>query len=152
MTANEYRNEIQRFIEPYNIRESRKVRVWIYELCDELEKAMEAVGRVKEWRDSSRTANPLSHWNGEHIAFNLDGCLAPLDKTDEKGEYTPWPIREIVKALAGATTHLFDTHDCDIHGYELWKCALEAANKYLAPLNPDYAQMVDDDKTALEDA
>ena len=67
-------------------------------------------------------------------------------------DYTPWPIREIVKALAGATTHLFDTHDCDIHGYELWKCALEAANKYLAPLNPNYAQMVTDDEEALEDA
>jgi len=66
-------------------------------------------------------------------------------------DYTPWPIREIVKALAGATTHLFDTHDCDIHGYELWKCALEAANKYLAPLNPDYAQMVTDDAEARED-
>ena len=46
---------------------------------DELEKATAVVERVREWRDYSRAVNPISHWDGEHIAFNLDRCLAPLD-------------------------------------------------------------------------
>ena len=154
--------------------------VLVQQLCDELEKAQTEIQDMKEANEvrqiiataankvlckyeevEERVKAKRKYWSSmksdatwftTDLTVALDGCLAPLDKTDEKGEYIPWPIREIVKALAGATTHLFDTHDCDIHGYELWKCALEAANKYLAPLNPNYAQMVTDDAEAREDA
>jgi len=60
-------------------------------------------------------------------ANGLEQYLAPLKAENERlrarldevlaiGQ--PWPLRDVLKRLAEAATHLLREHDCDAHGYE----------------------------------
>jgi len=69
-------------------------------------------------------------WNGladecMHVSDSAKLELAEelLEKTEAKLESltrmnAPWPLRDVLKKLAGAADHLLDAHGCDLHGYE----------------------------------
>lgn len=44
---------------------------------------------------------------------------------------TAWPPREVVDKLAHAVSHLLADHDCDAHGHELYKAALDKTREWL---------------------
>jgi hypothetical protein len=44
----------------------------------------------------------------------------------------PWPLVDTVVILARAAKHLLDDHDCDLHGHEEVRSAIEAAEEWAA--------------------
>jgi hypothetical protein len=43
----------------------------------------------------------------------------------------PWPLREVLSQLIEAVNHLHHDHNCDRHGYEEDRQAVEAAREIL---------------------
>lgn len=48
------------------------------------------------------------------------------------GTDTPWPLRDVLQQLVDAADHLHEHHDCDCHGYEVTRAAVDAARAVLA--------------------
>lgn len=77
-------------------------------VCDEPYRIGEAIDHHLEWHEKL-----------------MDGVKALL------GSDQAWPLRDVLKILAGAAEHLLKDHDCDAHGYENVDEAVKRAREFI---------------------
>lgn len=80
---------------------------------------------------------------GHHVDYNAgllaDAILAAIDSrlaaavAGREGQAQPWPVRDCLTKLTDAAEHLLRDHDCDHHGHEEVRAAINAAREHEQP-------------------
>lgn len=63
------------------------------------------------------------------LSMPISGAQSTLELSS--GMDTPWPLRDVLAKLIDATEHLLDDHDCDTHGHEEYRAAINAGKLLL---------------------
>ncbi|WP_237133761.1 hypothetical protein [Pseudohongiella sp. O18] len=83
-----------------------------------------AIAEKRKWRSI----------DGQKSLSTLTNMLAAVQQQWPSwyGADTPWPLHDVLIALAEATQHLLDDHNCDRHGHEVWRLCEKRATEIVA--------------------
>lgn len=113
----------------------------VKELSKLLEHYSEQANYLRAEIDAGSKGNSWEHeWaryerEAQCLRMAIVALESPVEPTpDPHGMSTPWPLPDVLAKLIAATEHLLRDHDCDAHGHEEYKAAVDSGKTLLAGL------------------